>query len=319
MHRHSRAAAPEHIPVTARDHAQALGNMPWHLRTRRNDLRLHDNYAFNAAVKQVAANKADEVLPVYCFDPRFFQKSMWGTPKTGPHRWGHHPFAALPCWQQWRTARAAGCQAAAWHGADALPSRREAAGCPALPAGPGSCWRACRTPKAACRPLAATYWWQWASRRTSSQVRDSPPQGCLSVFPGSVADRQAAIRCGWLSSRPQQQPWCAHHAGLLEGTAPGGAVYTQEEVTSEELAVDARVARAIKVRPLPAGWPPRCCRGLVAGCHGRRAWSNAAHLLPAATAGSAERPLTPRPPPPLPAGRGGQAGQAVGQHAVPRG
>lgn len=27
-----------------------------------------------------------QVLPVYCFDPRFFKSSAWGTPKTGPHR-----------------------------------------------------------------------------------------------------------------------------------------------------------------------------------------------------------------------------------------
>lgn len=35
-------------------------------------------------------------------------------------------------------------------------------------------------------------------------------------------------------------------SGLLEGAGPSPVVYTQEEITSEELAVDARVARALK-------------------------------------------------------------------------
>jgi deoxyribodipyrimidine photo-lyase len=27
-----------------------------------------------------------QVLPVYCYDPRFFATSRWGNSKTGPHR-----------------------------------------------------------------------------------------------------------------------------------------------------------------------------------------------------------------------------------------
>ncbi|HTH82361.1 MAG TPA: DASH family cryptochrome [Mucilaginibacter sp.] len=47
----------------------------------RNDLRIHDNEILLEAVR-----KADKVLPVYCFDPYYFQKSADGTPKTGALR-----------------------------------------------------------------------------------------------------------------------------------------------------------------------------------------------------------------------------------------
>jgi deoxyribodipyrimidine photo-lyase len=47
----------------------------------RNDLRIHDNEILLEAVR-----KADNVLPVYCFDPYYFQKSADGTPKTGALR-----------------------------------------------------------------------------------------------------------------------------------------------------------------------------------------------------------------------------------------
>ena len=33
-----------------------------------------------------AADPGVEVLPVYCFDPRCFERSAWGSPKTGAHR-----------------------------------------------------------------------------------------------------------------------------------------------------------------------------------------------------------------------------------------
>lgn len=36
----------------------------------RNDLRLHDNYIVNQAVQKVKSQQYNEVLPVYCFDPR---------------------------------------------------------------------------------------------------------------------------------------------------------------------------------------------------------------------------------------------------------
>jgi deoxyribodipyrimidine photo-lyase len=47
----------------------------------RNDLRLHDNEMLVEAVA-----KADEVLPVYVFDPRHFEKTQYHTYKTGATR-----------------------------------------------------------------------------------------------------------------------------------------------------------------------------------------------------------------------------------------
>ena len=51
----------------------------------RNDLRLHDNYVMNWAMEQQGQGK--EVLPVYCFDPRYFSEkesqTVYGTRKTG--------------------------------------------------------------------------------------------------------------------------------------------------------------------------------------------------------------------------------------------
>jgi deoxyribodipyrimidine photolyase len=37
----------------------------------RNDLRLHDNYALDWAVNQARSTNS-EIIPVYCFDPRYF-------------------------------------------------------------------------------------------------------------------------------------------------------------------------------------------------------------------------------------------------------
>jgi deoxyribodipyrimidine photo-lyase len=47
----------------------------------RNDLRIHDN-----EILLEATRKADKVLPVYCFDPYYFQQNAEGTPKTGALR-----------------------------------------------------------------------------------------------------------------------------------------------------------------------------------------------------------------------------------------
>ena len=48
----------------------------------RQDLRLHDNEALLDALKS-----ADEVIPVYVFDPRIFKgKTKYGFPKTGSFR-----------------------------------------------------------------------------------------------------------------------------------------------------------------------------------------------------------------------------------------
>jgi deoxyribodipyrimidine photo-lyase len=97
-----------------------------------------------------------QVLPVYCYDPRFFAASRWGNSKTGPHR------AAFL--QQ--------CVAG-------LRSSLQALGSGLL-------------------------------------VAVGPPEALLPA--------------------------------ALEGVAPGGGlVLCQEEVTSEETAVDAAVARSIKV------------------------------------------------------------------------
>lgn len=47
----------------------------------RNDLRLHDNEALFKAVEE-----SEWVLPVYCIDPRMFEQTNFGFPKTGAHR-----------------------------------------------------------------------------------------------------------------------------------------------------------------------------------------------------------------------------------------
>lgn len=49
----------------------------------RNDLRLHDNPILHYAATHPSKNKV--VLPLYCFDPRFFTKEVkkYGTRKCG--------------------------------------------------------------------------------------------------------------------------------------------------------------------------------------------------------------------------------------------
>lgn len=47
----------------------------------RNDLRVHDNEILLEAVK-----RAETIIPVYCFDPRYFTKTNYGTRKTGAFR-----------------------------------------------------------------------------------------------------------------------------------------------------------------------------------------------------------------------------------------
>ncbi|MFA0961804.1 DASH family cryptochrome [Roseivirga sp. BDSF3-8] len=47
----------------------------------RNDLRLHDNHALVTALE-----KADEIVPVYCFDPRHYHTTSIDYPKTGSYR-----------------------------------------------------------------------------------------------------------------------------------------------------------------------------------------------------------------------------------------
>jgi len=47
----------------------------------RNDLRIHDNEVLIEAV-----NRAGKILPVYCFDPRYFTETSYGTRKSGYYR-----------------------------------------------------------------------------------------------------------------------------------------------------------------------------------------------------------------------------------------
>ena len=44
----------------------------------RNDLRIHDNEILLRAVE-----RSQTIVPVYCFDPRYFTDTEWGTQKTG--------------------------------------------------------------------------------------------------------------------------------------------------------------------------------------------------------------------------------------------
>ncbi|MAO63842.1 MAG: cryptochrome DASH [Balneola sp.] len=46
----------------------------------RNDLRIHDNEAL------IKGCQAAEVIPLYCIDPRQFENTSFGFPKTGSHR-----------------------------------------------------------------------------------------------------------------------------------------------------------------------------------------------------------------------------------------
>ncbi|MCH7407805.1 DASH family cryptochrome [Belliella sp. DSM 111904] len=47
----------------------------------RNDLRIHDHEALC-----VALERSEEIVPVYCFDPRFFVDTEIGVPRTAPFR-----------------------------------------------------------------------------------------------------------------------------------------------------------------------------------------------------------------------------------------
>jgi deoxyribodipyrimidine photolyase len=52
----------------------------------RNDLRLHDNPVLAEAARRVGTGSCSSVLPLYCFDPRYFGATPWGHPKTGAFR-----------------------------------------------------------------------------------------------------------------------------------------------------------------------------------------------------------------------------------------
>ena len=50
----------------------------------RNDLRIHDNIILSSAIKE--ANKFDELVLLYCFDPRHFIKTKYGIKKCDTFR-----------------------------------------------------------------------------------------------------------------------------------------------------------------------------------------------------------------------------------------
>jgi len=52
----------------------------------RNDQRIRDNTVLQAAVEAVQSGVAHEVLPCYCFDPRHFELTPYGSPKTHIYR-----------------------------------------------------------------------------------------------------------------------------------------------------------------------------------------------------------------------------------------
>jgi len=47
----------------------------------RNDLRIHDHEVITQALRN-----GDEIIPLYCFDPREFSETQFGFPKTGGYR-----------------------------------------------------------------------------------------------------------------------------------------------------------------------------------------------------------------------------------------
>ncbi|KAG7670913.1 hypothetical protein Ndes2437A_g04546 [Nannochloris sp. 'desiccata'] len=73
---------------TAAASAAPAGNAKRVVLWFRNDLRLRDNVIVDAAVKMHESGAATEVLPVYCFDPRWFSVTAYknGMLKTGPFR-----------------------------------------------------------------------------------------------------------------------------------------------------------------------------------------------------------------------------------------
>ncbi|MEM1056472.1 MAG: DASH family cryptochrome [Bacteroidota bacterium] len=58
--------------------------MPTALLWLRHDLRLHDHAPLRAALDYAGSN--GRLLAVYCLDPRDFETTAWGVPKTGGHR-----------------------------------------------------------------------------------------------------------------------------------------------------------------------------------------------------------------------------------------
>lgn len=54
---------------------------------RGTDLRVHDNGVLSKAVVSLQRNESMDIVPLFCYDPRWFAPSRYGSPcKTGPHR-----------------------------------------------------------------------------------------------------------------------------------------------------------------------------------------------------------------------------------------
>ncbi|GAB4817664.1 hypothetical protein N2152v2_004710 [Parachlorella kessleri] len=73
--------APHHAPIDGHGRPGAGGARKAALVWFRGDLRLHDNEALSKANSECTS-----LLPVYCFDPRDYQKSPQGYDRTGPYR-----------------------------------------------------------------------------------------------------------------------------------------------------------------------------------------------------------------------------------------
>ena len=54
---------------------------------RGTDLRVHDNNVLSKAVESLQRNESADIVPLFCYDPRWFAPSRYGSAcKTGPHR-----------------------------------------------------------------------------------------------------------------------------------------------------------------------------------------------------------------------------------------
>ncbi len=52
----------------------------------RNDLRIHDNPVLSAAFASLKHNAKRDHICLYCFDPRHFVETKYGSKKTGVFR-----------------------------------------------------------------------------------------------------------------------------------------------------------------------------------------------------------------------------------------
>ncbi|NJM27689.1 MAG: cryptochrome DASH, partial [Pseudanabaena sp. RU_4_16] len=64
----------------------------------RNDLRLQDHQPLSEALKL-----STQIIPIYCFDPRQFGKTVFGFPKTGAFRAQFLQESVADLRQSWRS------------------------------------------------------------------------------------------------------------------------------------------------------------------------------------------------------------------------